>query len=147
VIRAYLAAGALALSFGAGFLVNGWRLGSTIAKIEAKALQMAAENRAIESRWADHVIKLGEEAYAEAETLRASLARANAAAASLHDASRRRAAEAAESAGAGSTAGAAALVLADVFRRADERAGELAAALDAAHAAGVICERFDTLTR
>jgi hypothetical protein len=147
MIRAYLAAGAIALSFGAGWAVNGWRLGSTIAAMKQKQAELIAANHKTESMWSAHVIKLGEDANAEAERLRASLARANAAAASLHDASRRRAAEAAESAGAGSTAGAAAMVLADVFRRADERAGELAAALDAAHAAGTICERFDTLTR
>jgi hypothetical protein len=146
-LRLGAVAAAAAACFGAGWATNGWRLGSTIAKLEAKAFQMAAENRATESRWANHVITLGDEANVEAERLRADLARAADAARSLHDASQRRATEAAESAGAGSPAGAAVLVLADLFGRADGRAGELAAALDAAHAAGTICERFDALTR
>lgn len=133
--------------FGAGWTVNGWRLGMAISKLEADAFRMAAEARATESRWAEHVIKIGEDANAEADRLRAAAARANAAARSLHDAADRRAAEATAVAGAGSPAAASAVVLADVLRRADERAGELASALDAARAAGLACERFDEVTR
>lgn len=144
---AYLAAGALALGFGGGWYFNGLRLGAQISAIEAKAARQDTEHRAKEREWGKITLKITEDAYAEAETLRAALARADAAGRSLHDAGQRRAAEASAAAGPGSPAGSAALVLADVLGRVDQRAGELAAALDAAHAAGVICERFDALTR
>jgi hypothetical protein len=128
---------AAAACFGAGWSANGWRLGAVISKMEAKALHMQAEARATESRWGKATLKLMEDGYAEAETLRAAVARANAAAGSLHDASSRRATEAASAPGTSEATAATVLVLSDLFRRADGRAGELAEALDAAHAAGI----------
>jgi len=133
--------------FSAGWGVNGWRLGKQLADLRTKAAELQSANHRTEAMWSAHVIKIGEEANAEADRLRAAAARADAASRSLHDASSRRAAEAASSAGAGSPAAFAAVVLADVLRRADERAGELAAALDAARSAGLACERFDQMTR
>ena len=41
--RAYLAAGALALAFGAGWLSNGWRLGEQAAELRAAAEHERAE--------------------------------------------------------------------------------------------------------
>jgi hypothetical protein len=147
VIRAYLAAGALALSFGAGFLVNGWRLGSTIAKMKQLQAELIAQNHKTESMWSAHVIKLGEDANAEADRLRASLARANDAARSLHDASSSAATAAASAPGVSPAAGATILLLAELHRELDEFAGDAARAADEARAAGLQCERFDTLTR
>lgn len=144
---AYLAAGALALGFGAGWAANGWRLGSQIAQIEAKAAKQDTEHRAKEREWGKVTLKITEDAYADAQELRAAAARADTAARSLHDTSRGRAAEAAAAPGTSEATAATVLVLSELFRRADDRAGELAAALDAAHAAGTICERFDALTR
>lgn len=133
--------------FSAGWGVNGWRLGSQIAAMKQKNAEAISANHRLEAMWSAHTIKLVEDANAEADRLRAAAARADAASRSLHDASSRRAAEAASSAGAGSPAASAAVVLADVLRRADERAGELAKALDAARSAGLACERFDQMTR
>jgi hypothetical protein len=108
---------------------------------------MEAENRATESRWADHVIKLGEQANAEADKLRASVARANDAARSMHNASSSRATEAASAPGTSPAAGATILLFAELHRELDEFAGAAAAAADAARAAGLRCERFDAVTR
>ncbi len=130
-----------------GWWAEHWRLGAQIAAMKQRAAELQAENHRTEAMWSAHVIKLGEDANAEADRLRASVARADAASRSLHDAGSSRAAEATAAAGAGSPAAFAAVVLADVLRRADERAGELAAALDAARAAGLACQRFDEVTR
>lgn len=137
----------LAATFGAGFAINGWRLGSTIAAMKQKQAELVAANHKTEAMWSAHVIKLGDEANAEAETLRAALARAGAAGRSLHDARERRAAEASAAAGAGSTAAATVLLLAELHRELDEFAGEAAKAADAARAAGLTCVRADALTR
>lgn len=144
LILAGIAAGGLVF---AGWQVNGWRLGKQLAELKAEAGRLEKRNRETERQWAEHVIKIGEDANAEAERLRAAAARADAASRSLHDAAARRASEAASAAGPGSAASAAGVVLADVLRRADARAGELAAALDAARSAGLACERFHEVTR
>lgn len=42
-LRAYLAAGAIAAAFGAGWLANGWRLGQDAAQLQARAEHERAE--------------------------------------------------------------------------------------------------------
>ena len=140
-------AGAAALCFGAGWSANGWRLGSTIAKMKAEAFRMEAENRATETEWSKRTLKLMEDSYAEAETLRAAVARADAARGSLHNARERRATEASAPTASREAAAATVLLLAELHRELDEFAGEAARAADAARGAGLQCERFDTLTR
>ena len=147
MIRAYLAAGALALSFGAGFAVEHWRLGSTIAKMKQAQAELIAANHRTESLWSAHVIKLGDEANAEADKLRAAVARAGDASRSLHDASSSRATAAAGDASTSPAAAAAILLDAELHRELDEFAGEAARTADAARAAGIQCERFDQVTR
>ena len=147
MIRAYLAAGALALSFGAGFAVEHWRLGAQIAAMKQKQAELVAANHKTEAMWSAHVIKLGDEANAEADKLRASVARANDAARSLRDARSSRATEAASAPGTSPAAGATILLFAELHRELDEFAGAAAAAADAARAAGITCERFDGGTR
>lgn len=62
--RAYLAVGALALSFGAGWLVNGWR-----HEAGAAALQTQAEHERAEAfRWAQSEQKRSAAAMAVADT-------------------------------------------------------------------------------
>ena len=147
----YLKLGAVALAaaacFCAGFAVEHWRLGSTIAKLEAKAFQMEAESRATERLWADHVISLGEDANAEAERLRAAVSRANAAAGRMLDAGSRHSAAAASAPGTSEAAAAAINLHSDLRRRAIEALRIVGEHADDAYSAGVICERFDTLTR
>ena len=147
----YLKLGAVAVAaaacFGAGWSANGWRLGAQLAEIKAEAEKQSATHRATEREWGKASLKIMEDSYAEAETLRAAVARANAAGSSLHNASSRTATAAATAPGTSEATAASIMVLADLFRRADGRAGELAEALDAAHAAGAICERFDAMTR
>ena len=140
-------AGAAALCFGAGWYFNGLRLGSTIAAMKQKQAELIAANHKTEAMWSAHVIKLGDEANAEADRLRAAVARADTARGGLHDARERRAAEASAAAGAGSTAAATVILLAELHRELDEFAGEAAKAADAARASGLQCERFDAATR
>lgn len=144
LIAAGIAAAAL---FGAGFAVNGWRLGSTIAAMKQKHAEQIAANHRLEAMWSAHVIKIGEDANAEADRLRAALARADAAARSLHDAGSRHAAAAASAPGTSAAAAAAIHLHSELRRRADEAAGVLAAHADAARAAGLTCERADEVTR
>lgn len=62
--RAYLAAGALALAFGAGWVSNGWRLGE-----QAAELQLAAEHERAEAfRWVQSEQKRSAAAMALADT-------------------------------------------------------------------------------
>jgi len=62
--RAYLAAGALALAFGAGWVSNGWRLGE-----QAAELQLAAEHERAEAfRWVQSEQKRSAAAMAVADT-------------------------------------------------------------------------------
>lgn len=62
--RAYLAAGALALTFCAGWVGNGWRLGE-----QAAALQLAAEHERAEAlRWVQFEQKRSAAAMAVADT-------------------------------------------------------------------------------
>ena len=138
---------AAAACFGAGWGANGWRLGASIAKMKQAQAELIAKNHQTEALWSAHVIKLGDEANAEADKLRAALARANAASSSLHDASQRRATAAAGAPGTSEAAAAAILLYAELHRELDEFAGEAARTADAARAAGIQCERFDTLTR
>ncbi len=140
-------AGVLALSFGAGWSANGWRLGAQIAALKQKNAEQIAENHKTVAMWSAHVIKLGEDANAEAERLRAAAARADAAARSLHDTSRSTAAAAASAPGTSEAAAAAIMVRERLFREADEAAGILARALGEARAAGIACQRFDEVTR
>lgn len=142
------AVGAVAVGlFGAGWAVNGWRLASQIAALKQKSAEQIAANHRLEAMWSAHVIKLGDEANAEAERLRAALARAAAAGRSLLDAGSRHAAAAASAPGTSEAAAAAIALHAELRRRADEAAGILAAHADAARAAGLACERFDAVTR
>lgn len=128
-------------------MANGWRLGSTIAAMKQMQAELIAANHKTEAMWSAHVIKLGDESNAEADRLRAAVARADLARGSLHDARERRAAEAASAAGAGSAAAATVSLLAELHRELDEFAGAAAGAADAARAAGLACERFDAVTR
>lgn len=147
MIRAYIAAGALVLSFGAGFAVEHWRLSAQIAAMKQKQAELIAANHKTEAMWSAHVIKLGDEANAEAERLRAAVARADAAGRSLLDAGSRHATAAASAPGTSEAASAAINLHSDLRRRADEAAGIMAAYADAARAAGSICERADAVTR
>ena len=140
-------AGAAALCFGAGWSANGWRLGSTIAKMKAEAFRMEAENRATETEWSKRTLKLMEDSYAEAETLRAAVARADAAGRRVLDAGASHAAAAASAPGTSPAAAAAIRLHSELRREADDFAGEVAKHADAARAAGLLCERFDTVTR
>ena len=133
----------LAAGFAVGWVVNGWRLGIELERIRAAAAEQKAENTAREKLWADHAIKIGEQADAAEEARRAAVARADAAARSLHDAGSRHAAAAASAPGTSAAAAAAIHLHAELRRRADEAAGEMAAHADAARAAGLACERFD----
>lgn len=144
---AYLAAGALALGAAGGWAVNGWRLGKQIAEIEARAGEFEREARATEQRWADHTIQTVEAANAEAEKLRAALARADAAHRSLHDRSASRAAEAASAPGTSPAAAAVIRLYAELFREADEYAGEVAAEAGRYRGAGLACERVYEVTQ
>lgn len=137
----------LALGFGGGWAVNGWRFGEKLAKIEARAGEAEREARATEQRWADHTIQTVEAANAEADKLRAALARADAAHRSLHDRSASRAAEAASAPGTSPAAAAVIRLYAELFREADEYAGEVAAEAGRYRGAGLACERFDEVTR
>lgn len=146
-VGAAAAAVGLAAGLGIGWAANGWRLGEKLAELEAEAGRLEGENRATERRWADHVIKLGDEANAEADRLRAAAARADAAGRSLLDAGGRHAAAAAAAPGTSEAAAAAIRLHAQLRREADEFAGEVAKHADAARAAGLACERFDAVTR
>lgn len=146
-VAAYIAAGALVVGAAGGWAANGWRLGSTIANMKAEAEGQKAKHKAQETEWGKATLKIMEDSYAEAETLRGALARADAAGRSLHDARGSRAAEAATAAGPGSTAAATVLLLAELHRELDDFAGEAARSADAARAAGLICERADEVTR
>lgn len=115
--------------------------------MKQKQAELVAANHKTEAMWSAHVIKLGDEANAEADRLRAALARADLARGSLHDARERRAAETSAAAGAGSAAAATVLLLAELHRELDEFAGEAARAADAARAAGLVCIRADEVTR
>ena len=147
MIAAYLAAGALVIGAAGGWAINGWRLGSTISAMKQKQAELVAANHRTESMWSAHVIKIGEDANAEADRLRAAAARANDAARSLHDASSRHASAAASAPGTSPSAAAALAVHADVLRRLDDATGELARYADAAAAAGRVCERTHEVTR
>ncbi len=130
-----------------GWWVEHWRLGAQIAAMKQRAAELQAENHRTEAMWSAHVIKLGEDANAEADRLRASVARADAAARSLHDTSRSTAAAAANAPGTSEAAASAIMVRERLFREADEAAGILARALGEARAAGLACQRFDEVTR
>ena len=140
-------AGAAALCFGAGWSANGWRLGSTISAMKQKQAELVAANHKTEAMWSAHVIKIGEDANAEAERLRAASARAERAAASLHDASQRRAAEASAPTASREAAAATARLLAELHREIDEFAGEAARAAGESRGAGEACVRHDEVTR
>ena len=138
---------AAAACFGAGWSANGWRLGAQLAEIKAEAEKQSATHRATEREWGKASLKIMEDSYAEAETLRAAVARANAAASGLHNASSRTATAAARDASTSPAAAATILMYAELHRELDEFAGEAARTADAARAAGIQCERFDQVTR
>lgn len=146
-LRLAIAAAALGGAALAGWSANGWRLGSQIAAMKQKQAELIAQNHRTEAMWSAHVLKLGEEANAEADRLRAAAARADAASRSLHDTSRSTAAAAATAPGTSEAAAAAIMVRERLFREADEAAGILARALGEARAAGLQCQRFDEVTR
>lgn len=146
-VAAYIAAGALVIGAAGGWAVNGWRLGSTISAMKQKQAELVAANHRTEAMWSAHVIKIGDEANAEAERLRAAAARADAAARSLHDAGSRHAAAAASAPGTSEAAAAAILLHSDVRRRAVETLRELGTYADAASGAGATCVRADAVTR
>lgn len=146
-LRLAIAAAALGGAALGGWYVEHWRLGAQIAALKQKQAELIAQNHKTEAMWSAHVLKLGEEANAEADRLRDSLARANAAARSLHDTSRGTAAAAASAPGTSEAAAAAIMVRDRLFREADEAAGILAQAVREARAAGLACERFDEVTR
>lgn len=125
--------------------LGGWKLRDGQAARELAEAQSQA--RETEQRWADHVIETVGKANAEAERLRAALARADAAHRSLHDSSARRAAEAASAPGTSPAAAATILLYAELHRELDEFAGEAARAADAARGAGLACQRHDEVTR
>ena len=130
-----------------GWAGNGWRLGAKLSAIEAKAEKQNAEHRATETEWGKSTLKLMEDSYAEAETLRAAVARADAAGRRVLDAGASHAAAAASAPGTSPAAAAAIRLHSELRREADDFAGEVAKHADAARAAGLLCERFDTVTR
>lgn len=148
---AYLKLGlALAVAgacFASGYKVADWRASSTISAMKQKQAELVAANHRTEAMWSAHVIKLGDEANAENDRLRAAAARADAAARSLHDAGSRHAAAAASAPGTSEAAAAAILLHSDVRRRAVETLRELGPYADAARAAGATCVRADEVTR
>ena len=146
----FAAIGALAggvVGFIGGWSANGWRLGIELERIRTAAAEQKAENTAREKLWADHAIKIGEQADAAEDARRAAVARADAAARSLHDAGSRHAAAAASAPGTSEAAAAAIHLHADLRRRATEALRVVGEHADAAYAASVTCERFDEVTR
>lgn len=144
---AYLAAGTFAAGLALGAMANGWRLGLQLEKIATAAAEQKAENIATERLWADHTIKTVKAANAEAEKLRAALARAGDAGRGLHDARTRRTAEAASAPGTSEAAAATIRLLAELHRELDDFAGEAARAAGESRAAGLTCIRADEVTR
>ena len=142
-------AGAVGLAAGLtiGASVQGWRLGAQLSKIEAAASKQDAAHRTKEREWGKSTLKIMEDSYAEAETLRAAVARADAAGRRVLDAGASHAAAAASAPGTSPAAAAAIRLHSELRREADDFAGEVAKHADAARAAGLLCERFDTVTR
>ena len=132
-----------AMAFGAGWKINGWRLGEGIERDRADALTIV---RVVERKQQEVADTEGERGHEELEQARRAADAARAAADGLRAEARRAAARAASCA-AGTAAERearerAAQLLADVLGSMEEAGRGMAAAADRARAAGATCERI-----
>lgn len=131
-----------ALCFGAGFKVQGWRLGEGIAQDKAEAITVA---RVIERAQQSVADTEGNKGYAELEEARRAADAARATAAGLRSEARRLATGLAScnagTAGERKARADAAAVLADVLSDVEAQGRAMAEVADRARAAGGTCER------